>query len=327
MAHMPQITAAWQEDQGKYDFVRSFQHIAPVIREADVAIANLETTLAGREAGYSGYPMFNAPDELGQALKETGFDIIGHANNHTLDRGVNGLIRTHRVLTDLGLVVAGTRLEETDDTVVYFEHDGVTFGLVTGTYGLNGLRLPSGREYMVNMLDEDRLLDDVRRASGKADGVIAFLHWGTEYMETPNANQLTLTEALWEAGAIAVIGHHPHVVQQDVFEDGRLAMYSLGNFISNQIGAKRRTGIIYNVTFEKNRRTETLSIRDASYVPVFTARNPQVPGRPHELWILDPDFKHDYPWSPQDRQLAQEGYQYVISRMQFARQDNRLPVR
>jgi len=314
MMHNTQIGAALQPD-GSYDFGPSFAEVAGTLSGADIAIGNLETTLAGPEARYSGYPMFNAPDQLADALKEAGFDILAHANNHTLDRGVNGLIRTREVLESRGILSAGTRVDPGEDTVLYFGHDGLLLALVTGTYGTNGLRLPAGREYMVNLLDRSRLLEDVTRAATTADGVICYLHFGGEYQEEPNREQSTLAMDLLEAGAVAVIGSHPHVVQKDWYSEGKLIQYSLGNFISGQVGAKRRSGIIYRITFEKDLRKDTFRVVEAGYLPVFTRRLPE--GRsPFVLSVPGEDALREY--SPEDRRLAAEGLEYIRARMTYA---------
>lgn len=315
MMHNTQIEAALQPD-GSYDFGPSFAGVAGVLSGADITIGNLETTLAGPEARYSGYPMFNAPDQLADALKEAGFDILAHANNHTLDRGVNGLIRTREVLKSRGILTAGTRTDPKEDSVTYIEHDGLVLALVTGTYGTNGLRLPAGREYMVNLLDRTRLLEDVTRAAPQADGVICFLHFGSEYQEEPNREQSALAMDLLEAGAVAVVGSHPHVVQRDWYNEGKLIQYSLGNFISGQVGAKRRSGIIYRITFEKDLRQDTFQVVEAGYLPVFTRRLPEG-RRPFVLSV--PDEESLKMFSPEDRRLAREGLEYIRARMTYAR--------
>lgn len=269
MMHDTQISAAYQGN-GVYDFSESFSYVEPYIQESDFVVANLETTFAGEKAGYSGYPRFNAPDELAGNLADIGIDLLVHCNNHVLDTGYNGLVRTKKIIENAGMLSAGTRLADDDDTVVYFKVQNTEFALITGTYGTNGLTLPADKTFALNMLDPNRLVEDVKRASLKADYVICFLHFGTEYEEHPNTAQISLAEALVEAGADAIIGSHPHVIQTDGFIDDNIVVYSLGNFISAQRGAKRRTGMIYSLNLENDLINGIVRLKNTEYFPVFT---------------------------------------------------------
>lgn len=314
MVHNTQIQGAYRD--GVYDFSDSFAHLASYLREADFTIGNLETTLAGPERGYTGYPRFNAPDALAEALRDAGFDLLTQSNNHVLDTGVSGLIRTREVIERFGMISAGVRTDPEEDPVTYFEVQGLTVALVTGTYGTNGIPLPPGREYMVNDLCPERLTGDVRRAREHADLVLCFLHFGTEYAPEPDALQKGLADALLDAGALAVMGAHPHVVQRDEQRGDQWIMYSLGNFISAQRGAPRRTGVVYTLEIRADRTSGKVRVESASFLPVTTLRSSQG-SRPYTL--LPATRAADVEGIPPEyRTLAAEGLSYVRRTIQVA---------
>jgi poly-gamma-glutamate synthesis protein (capsule biosynthesis protein) len=311
MMHDTQIAGAYQ-GAGQYDFSNSYSYVEPYLQESDFVIANLETTLAGPISGYSGYPRFNAPDQLAYDLADSGVDLLVHCNNHVLDRGVAGLVRTKQVITEAGMLSAGTRIESTEDTVVYFNIEDTEFALITGTYGTNGLELPADKSFMINTLDQERLISDVKKAKEYAEYIICFLHYGTEYEEQPNVSQQQLAKKLIVAGADAVIGSHPHVIQTDGFIDDNIVVYSLGNFISAQRGAKRRTGMIYSLNLEKDLIDGDISIEHTEYFPVFTYRAADG-NRPYYLGpLLDNlDENSEAHFEKSDIALVKEGLSYL----------------
>lgn len=318
MAHDTQITGA-KTGNGDYDFNASFDYIRKYLQRADLVIANLETTLAGPAQGYHGYPQFRAPDALAQALKNVGVDVLVHANNHSLDAGLEGLIRTSETIQSLGMRVAGTRMSRTEDTISYLNSEGFDIAIISGTYGTNGLTLPKEHAYMLNDLDETRLVDDVVRASKISDLVLCYLHFGTEYSEQPNQAQKSLAESLVNAGAHAVIGSHPHVVQTDGFIDQSVVVYSLGNLISAQRGAKRRTGMVYTITFVQNLINGSISIDHLEYLPVFTYKSNKG-NRPYYLGPVAKKlekFKHDS-FESTDQALVDVGLDYLNRTVQHA---------
>ncbi len=311
MMHDTQISGAYQ-GAGDYDFSESFSYVEPYLQQSDFVIANLETTLAGPGSGYSGYPRFNAPDQLAYDLADSGVDLLVHCNNHVMDRGLTGLIRTKQTIAEAGMLSAGTRLEADEDTVVYFKVEETSFALITGTYGTNGLELPTDKAFMINRLDQERLVSDVRKAKNQADYIICFLHFGTEYEEQPNVSQELLAKDLIEAGADAVIGSHPHVIQTDGFIDDNIVVYSLGNFISAQRGAKRRTGMIYSLNLEKDLIDGDVSIKHTEYFPVFTYRAADG-NRPYYLGPLSDnlDENAEANFERSDLALVEEGLSYL----------------
>ncbi|WP_329904136.1 CapA family protein [Porphyromonas pogonae] len=258
MAHMPQITAAHQ-GQGIYYFDDCFTFIKPVVEKADVAIANLETTLAGKP--YTGYPQFSAPDALTAALKRTGFDVLTTANNHCCDRGAKGIKRTLQVIKKQGFHSTGTFTDTQDKNKrnpLMMQVKGVKFALLAYTYDTNGIPTPRGT--LVNLIDTAAIRRDVSKADSLgAQYKIVQIHWGIEYEKLPNKKQKQLALYLNKLGVDAIIGSHPHVVQEsDVIpspdEDGKesYVIYSLGNCISNQNDAPSRGGMMLTLNISRD---------------------------------------------------------------------------
>ena len=241
MTHGPQIRAALGGD-GQYDFRPSFSLVKPLIAEADLAVGNLETTFGGKP--YSGYPMFSSPEAFGEALRDAGFDVLTTANNHSCDRGRYGVVNTIDVLDSLGIATTGsyrTREERTSRTPLLVTVKGVKLAILAYTYGTNGLPIPSPA--LVDTISRAQIARDLQRADSLgADYKIVQIHWGNEYERLPNKRQKDLAQWLTDQGVHAIIGSHPHVVQESTFlkrqdtqGDSTFVVYSMGNFISNQI--------------------------------------------------------------------------------------------
>lgn len=227
---------------GTYNFDHLFKYIKTDAENADIAIVNQETILGGTEMGLSAYPMFNSPQEIGDALVNAGFNVILHATNHTLDKGSKGVDNTIKFwkekYPDIAVLGIHDSQEDYDNNSVYiYEKEGVKVAILNYTYGTNGNAVP--KKYMINILDEDKVKKDLEYASANSDFVVVCPHWGTEYRHNPDNSQIKWAKFFAENGADLVIGTHPHVVQPvEYIDNGRggktLVYYSLGNFVSNQ---------------------------------------------------------------------------------------------
>jgi len=277
MTHGPQIKAA-DQGRGNYDFTPSFELVRPMIERADLALANLETTFGGTP--YRGYPMFSSPSSLGSALKEAGFDVLTTANNHSCDRGRYGVVNTIDVLDSLGIRTTGsyrTKAERSQRTPLIIDVRGVKLAVLAYTYGTNGLPIP--QPALVDTIDLEQISDDLRRADSLgADYKIVQIHWGNEYEKHPSKRQRELAVALARQGVEAVIGSHPHVVQDSewIEEEGAkmksFVIYSLGNFISNQTSpAATRGGMLLSLELIRERSTGRWTTRP-SYQYVFVQK-------------------------------------------------------
>ncbi|MDR1657525.1 MAG: CapA family protein [Deltaproteobacteria bacterium] len=249
---------------GGFDFVPSFEHVAKVLSQGNLVIANLENPLAGIERGLSGYPNFNAPDELALGLKQSGFTAVTVSNNHSLDRGWAGLLKTLKTVDAAGLAYFGA-YESPEDKAARLVgvYNGVKISVLNYTYGLNGPTvLKPEEDWRLGHINTELIFKDMAaaRAMG-AEFVIIALHFGNEYQRNPSRGQqdlvtelLTGREITGQAGADLILGHHPHVVQPFVYwmgENGeatQAVIYSLGNFISSQQRPYTFMGLIFDVT-------------------------------------------------------------------------------
>jgi len=283
MMHTPQLPGAYDEAKGAYDFSGFFVPVKSVIESADWAVANLETPIGGDERGFKGYPLFNAPVALADALKGAGFDVLSVANNHALDQGFRGLAHTLETLRSRELVPIGAYdSEEAARSVALLEKNGIVQAFLSYTYGTNGIPVPTDKPYAVNIIEDGRIRDDIAKArKAGADVVSVSLHFGNEYQREPSEEQKRLARLCVDAGADVVIGHHPHVVQPYEWreverEDGAkrrgLIMYSLGNFISNQSGDYKDYGAMLRVTFRKTHAADgaaSTEIAEVDAIPTW----------------------------------------------------------
>lgn len=280
MQHMPQINAARQKG-GTYDYALCFEHVRERISRADLAVTNLEVTLAG--APYSGYPQFCAPDAFLEAIKGAGFDLIMTANNHSADKGRKGIERTIDQLDRLGLPHFGTYKDAAAREAQYplvVEKNGFRLVMLNYTYGTNGLPVP--KPNIVNLIDREQMAADIAKAKTmQPDAIFACMHWGEEYQLVPSKEQTELADWLFEQGVTHIIGGHPHVVQHvEVRTDAEgakhLLAYSLGNYISNQSRPNTDGGMTVEMTLEKKGGKTQLA--DCDYYLTWVAR-PPVSGR------------------------------------------------
>lgn len=240
LLHTPVEEAALQED-GTYSFARIFENMKEDIQSADVAIVNQEVIIGGEELGISGYPAFNAPYAIGDALVDAGFDVICQGTNHALDKGKTGLLNCldfwQEKYPEIAVLGIHESQEDQDEIYVY-EEDGIRIAVLNYTYGTNGIALPEGMAFAVDMLNEEKIVRDLKLAEEMADFTIVCPHWGTEYKLEQSANQENWAKLFAKNGADLVLGTHPHVIQPIEWvkdeETGNemLVYYSLGNFVN-----------------------------------------------------------------------------------------------
>ncbi len=279
MCHNTQYRDAYISATGEYDFSYVFDEIDEYTQSADLTIGSLETVFAGSDIGYSNYPMFNSPDALAYDLSEMGVDVLSTAGNHALDKGISGLNRTIDVLNDAGISNVGTyKSQEERDTILVKDVKGVKIGIINYTYGTNGIPIPSGKEYSVNLIDKDLILEDIQNAKEQGvDMIIACMHWGTEYSRTANEEQIELSDFLFKNGVNVILGNHPHVLEPMerrtvTLEDGTtrdgFVIYASGNFICDQNYKYTRNSAILNLGITKKADGE-ITIYEATYVPIY----------------------------------------------------------
>ncbi len=222
---------------GTHDYTPMFAQVKPLLEEADLAICHLETPVSSDNLSLSGYPIFNAPQELPENLKEVGYDGCSTASNHSMDKGPSGVRSTITQLEKADLVWAGmARSAEEQQTPALYTTNGILIGHMSYTYGLNGFVLPADEPYLVNVIDEDQILSEAARMkSAGVDFIILSVQWGNEYQVNPSEAQTNLAESLLNSPNIdLIVGSHVHVIQPvGVFND-KYVIYGLGNFLSNQ---------------------------------------------------------------------------------------------
>lgn len=267
----------------EYNFLPMYENVADVIQNADLAFINQETPFGGTSRPYSGYPLFNTPDQMGEDLVSLGFDIIGLANNHMLDSTAKGYERTIDFWNEKENVVGigGYKNKEDFENIRVIEKNGISIALLAYTYGTNGLVLPKGSELVVP-LAEDEVIDRQTKAARKmADCVIVSIHWGVEDAFTPNATQKRQAQLMADNGVDVIIGHHPHVLQPITLlerADGgkTLCMYSLGNFLSGMMYSRNMVGGLFGFTICKTQ--VGVMIEDVSFIPTVCQYNNRIRG-------------------------------------------------
>ena len=249
------------EDSARCDFEGIFAHWKKDIQAADIAVVNQETVFVPRSEGYSSYPSFGSPEELGLAEIAAGFDIVTHATNHTIDRGERAVDYTLDFWKDKPAKALGIHATASDrDSVFALERNGIRFAFVNFTYGLNGQRLPENRPYLVDLLDSSgEWISRVRMAEARAEVTVAFLHFGTEYTALPTEEAMRQAEQAIDAGADILVCAHPHVIEPyGVFTTAAgnraLVYWSLGNFISNQQQLETNLGGVAKFTVRKTQK-------------------------------------------------------------------------
>lgn len=308
-------------EDGTYGFDVIFEALKEQIFEADLAIVNQEVIIGGEELGISGYPCFNAPFALGHDLVEAGFDVICHGTNHALDKGKRGLLscldfweREYPEIAVLG--IHGS--PESQDEIYVYEQDGIKIAVLNYTYGTNGIALPQDMPYAVDLLQEEKVREQLARAEEMADFTVVCPHWGTEYVLEETKEQRRWAEIFLEEGVDLVLGTHPHVIEPVEMlvdeETGHemLVYYSLGNFVnwtsSNGAGiANRMLGGMADVTVGPG-EDGRIEIKEYSVTAVVThlesrtdgvyttllSRYPQELSLENEIILQDPAFSADY---------------------------------
>lgn len=220
---------------GKYDFSSQLEYIKPIIQNYDLAFYNQESILGGTSIGLSDYPTFNSPQEFGDAMIDAGFNLVSLANNHTMDRGEKAVINSCEYWKTKDVLTAGSYCNnEEAEEIKIKEKNGIKYTLLAYTYGTNGIKVPEGKEYLVNIYSDEKVKNDIEKVRDKVDLLMVSMHWGTEYKTEPTEEQKREAEYLSSLGVDIIIGTHPHIIEPITYINDTLVIYSLGNFISAQ---------------------------------------------------------------------------------------------
>lgn len=288
MQHMPQVNAARLPD-GSYSYDECFAAVRPEVERADVAIANLEVTLAGPP--YRGYPQFSAPDDFLRGVIGAGFDVLLTANNHCVDTYRRGFERTLDMMDSLGVAHLGTYRNGDERRQHYpflLERNGLRVVLLNFTYDTNGIPVPE--PCVVNLMDTLEMAADIERARQmQPDVIIALPHWGLEYQTLPSDEQREVAALLLAHGVDHIVGGHPHVAQPlELLNNGKnLVAWSMGNVVSNQTMPNTYGG--YMVRLELTKRDSVTTLSDCGYALYWVSR-PHDCGHRHQYRILPIDY-------------------------------------
>ncbi len=274
MVHDTQYLSARTSD-GSYDFKPCFQYIKQRFSDADLLVGNLETTLT-EQGNYAGYPVFRSPAELAADLKDAGFDVVGTANNHSLDNRLYGVETTLALLKAAGIATTGSYRHDEAAQPLVVEKNGFKLGFIATTYGTNGFAPPAEYQHIVNLNDLSLYQSQIEQLKAQAvDGIIAIVHWGSEYQRQANEVQISFAEQLTALGVDIIIGSHPHVIQPDdwltVGDNKSYVAYSLGNLVSAQYWRYTDTGLALSLTLNKT-AGQKMTISTIEYDPVWVDR-------------------------------------------------------
>lgn len=318
MCHSTQFNYA-KVDTDSFDFTGVYREVKKYLSKADLTLGNLETVIAGEDKGYSGYPYFNAPDDFVYALKDAGFDLLITANNHALDQGWEGVKRTIEVINENKIHRTGTFTSQEDrDSIRIFQMNSIKVAILAYSENTNGLPIPKGKGFIINLIDEELIKKDIDKARDKnVDIVLVHLHYGPEYNREPSDYQKEIVKKIIELGADIIIGGHPHVIQPvDFFKtnntklDSGFVAYSMGNFISNQRWRYSDAGVILNIQISKNKFTDSIYISEVNYLPTWVFKGQTEKGREYIILlsqIADNDSTYNF-LTDSDRKLMNEAF-------------------
>ena len=220
-----------------YDFTDAVKYVKDIVKDYDIAYYNQETPAGDDSIKYSGYPMFYTPSAYVDAMRDAGFNTISLASNHSLDKGEKGILNTVKYFKTTNTLYSGINdSEEMRNNFIIKEKNNITYTMLSYTTITNGLQVPSGKSYLLNLYDKEQVKKDIEAVRDKVDVLIVAMHWGTEYINMPNEEEKEIAEYLSSLGVDIVIGNHPHILQPITKIGDTIVMYSLGNFISNQYG-------------------------------------------------------------------------------------------
>jgi len=275
LLHVPIITAAKTNDDRVYDFKPIYEKIKDKIVKADISFINQETVAGGPQYGVSGYPAFNSPFEIERDISDLGFDVVNQASNHSLDKtgAMESALNNWTKYTNV-TVIGAARSQEERDKVRIVKSKGVKIAFLGYTYGTNGIPLPANKPYIVNLIDKEKIKEDITRAKKETDVIIVSMHWGEEYMHQQSEEQKDLAKFIADQGVTLIIGHHPHVIQPvekltGINGNETTVVYSLGNMISCQDSVDKLLGGMLEVNLLKDKDGK-VKLENVKVTPIVT---------------------------------------------------------
>lgn len=254
-----------------YDFNYMFTEVKPFLENYDLKYCNQETIIGGKNLGVSHYPRFNSPDEIGDALMNLGFNVVSLANNHTLDKGEEGILYSVDYWKNKNVVFSGqSSSHEERNNIKVYEKNGIKYAFLAYTDMTNGLAIPEGKDYLVHVYSDEKAKNDIESIKDKVDVIIVSMHWGEEYTHTPTYVQKREAQYLSDLGVDLIIGSHPHVIMPVDYIGETLVIYSLGNFVSGQapLGLAKTIGLMVGMDIVV--KEEKVTFENVDYKLLYT---------------------------------------------------------
>ncbi len=312
LAHTNVFNSALKDGGGKkYDFTHAFSKIKDIVSSYDIAYYNQETIFAGENYAYTGYPRFNTPSAFGDYLVDTGFNTVSTATNHTIDKGEKGIINAYNYWITKDVMFNGIAdSEENRNKITLKEVNNISYALLSYTTSTNGLPVPKGKSYLVNLYSDEQVKKDVESIRDKVDVLIVAIHWGSEYTHNPTKFQREKAKYLASLNVDIVFGTHPHVIQPIEKIDDTFIYYSLGNFISNQEQLPRKIGMFATLKVTKivNETGTNITINDNGTELLYVYNKPN-----HTKHIVIPFSKLETQYL-KDYKTVYETYKKVLLR-------------
>lgn len=320
-----------QDDEYNYD--QMFKYVKPLLEESEFSIANLETTLSSDPSEYRGYPSFVTPKELIEGLDYAGFDAVITANNHSMDNFANGAIETVELVEEQKLPAIGTSTDSESERFYIETINGIDIGVVAFTSFVNGeesgMFTTEEIHQHVNMLEEEIIQSEIEAVKEfDPDIILAYAHWGDEYTTELSAEQEHFAQVFAELGVDAVIGSHPHVVQEaDIIthdDHEMFIIYSVGNFLSNQryesLGEDFRQtedGVIVHLDYTFSEDADSVELTDVNFTPTWVKRETIDDGI-YEYAVLPAELHDDESFSEDTRERMKDSYDRTMDHLQFS---------
>ncbi len=321
------IYTFFEQDHGHRDYSEIYEYSAPYLQDADLAYINFETICAGDQFGLSGYPSFNGPLEMIDALSTTGIDWISVSSNHSMDAGMDGMITQLNYFRDHFPNISYTgayRSEEEAHQPVVREINGIKVGLAGFTYGLNGYQKPEGADWLIDVYRAgdgsiDYALIDRKLAEleGASDVQIVAMHWGEEYHNDVLEEQQQLAQYLNSKGVEVIIGTHPHVIEPAEILHGdnqdTLVYYSLGNFLHCQHENTTMVGGMADFTLNYDFGSGKTTFSDVKFVPTVNWMSPDLRTyRPMTIHEYNDDWAANHFVTAQGQDLSKAWVQQYV---------------
>ncbi|MCX7797449.1 MAG: CapA family protein [Melioribacter sp.] len=317
MCHLPQIEYA-KINSLNYDFKPTFKYIKEYLENADLTFGNLETVIGKTKDEYKGYPYFNSPPELLEALKYAGFDVLFTSNNHSFDQGFGGLINTIDAIKKQGMISIGTYYSKKDyDSLKIISLNNIKIGLLAYTYGLN---INPGKTYnfVVKIIDSILIKKEIEKLKQKkTDLILVYFHFGNEYQRKPSTYQEEIVDKTLNYGADVIVASHPHVVQRMMFVNKnhrkKFVAYSLGNFLSNQRWRYSDSGVILSIIISKDIYKNEISLDSIFVIPIWVYKGKEC--NKNKFLILPSDtsklVRYNF-LSNNDKEIIKRSYEDIM---------------